>query len=195
MAYQEQQFNLPELKGLSAKQIEVHLKLYAGYVKNTNAMTAKIAEYKQDSEKHAIALSEIVRRFPFEFNGMRLHELYFEALGGDGVVADSSLKDALAAQYGSFDAWVAEFKAVGMMRGIGWTLLMYDAKGGVFHNIWVNDHEVGHLGDQRILLAMDVWEHAFLIDYIPAQRPDYIAAFFQNLRWDVCESRFTKANT
>lgn len=193
MTYTEQQFNLPEMPGISQKQIEVHLKLYAGYVKNANAMMAKIAELKQDSEKNALALAEIVRRFPFEFNGMRLHELYFEALGGSGEVTDGTLKDALAKQYGSCDAWLAEFKAVGMMRGIGWTLLAYDAKASLFHNIWVNDHEVGHLGDQRIVLAMDVWEHAFLVDYLPAQRPDYIAAFFQNLRWEMCENRFTKA--
>lgn len=193
MPYQEQQFNLPELKGLSAKQIEVHLKLYAGYVKNVSAIMAKVAEYKQDSEKHAIALSELTRRFPFEFNGMRLHELYFEALGGDGTIADGALKDALAAQYGSIDAWLSEFKAVGMMRGIGWTLLTYDAKANTFHNIWVNDHELGHLGDLRIVLAMDVWEHAFLIDYVPAQRPNYINAFFSNLKWDLCEARFASA--
>lgn len=193
MPYQEQQFNLPELKGLSAKQIEVHLKLYAGYVKNVNAIMAKVAEYKQDSEKNAIALAELTRRFPFEFNGMRLHELYFESLGGDGMINGGSLSDALAAQYGSIDAWLTEFKAVGMMRGIGWTLLAYDAKANTFHDIWVNDHELGHLGDLRIVLAMDVWEHAFLIDYLPAQRPDYINAFFSNLKWDVCEARFASA--
>ncbi|MBI1908357.1 superoxide dismutase [Candidatus Uhrbacteria bacterium] len=193
MPYSEQQFNLPELKGLSAKQVDVHLRLYAGYVKNVNAVMAKIEELKAASEKNALALSELKRRFPFEFNGMRLHELYFEALGGDGGMVDGGLQSALAAQWGSVDAWLTEFKAVGMMRGIGWTLLTYDAKAGVFHNIWVNDHELGHLGDLRIILAMDVWEHAFLIDYLPAERPDYINAFFMNLKWDVCEARFTAA--
>lgn len=193
MPYTEQQFNLPELKGLSAKQVEVHLKLYAGYVKNVNAINEKVAEYKADAEKYALALSELTRRFPFEFNGMRLHELYFEALGGDGSMTDGALKNALAAQYGSIDAWLAEFKAVGMMRGIGWTLLTFDAKACVFRNIWVSDHELGHLADTRIILAMDVWEHAFMIDYVPAQRPDYINAFFQNLKWSACEARFAKA--
>ncbi len=192
MPYTEQQFNLPEMPGLSTKQIEVHLKLYAGYVKNINALTDKIAELKQDNEKNALALSELVRRLPFEFNGMRLHELYFEALGGDGSM-NGALVDALAAQYGSIEAWRNEFQAVGMMRGIGWTLLTYDAKAKRFQNIWVNDHELGHFGDTRILLAMDVWEHAFLIDYLPAQRPDYIKAYFQNLKWEMCEARFAKA--
>lgn len=193
MAYTEQQFTLPEMAGISIKQVEVHLKLYAGYVKNVNAILEKLAQYKQDSETHAIALAELTRRFPFEWNGMRLHELYFEALGGNGVVKDGALNDALAKQYGSFDAWRTEFKAIGMMRGIGWALLTYDTKGKMFHNIWVSDHEIGHLGDQKIVLAMDVWEHAFLVDYLPSQRPDYINAFFQNLRWEVCEARLTTA--
>lgn len=193
MPYQEQQFNLPELSGLSAKQIEVHLKLYAGYVKNVNAIQEKVAELKKDSAVNAIALSEITRRFPFEFNGMRLHELYFEQLGGDGAMAGGALADALAAQYGSTEAWMAEFKAVGMMRGIGWALLVYDAKGKMFHNIWVSDHELGQLGDLRIILAMDVWEHAFMVDYVPAQRADYITAFFTNLHWVICDHRFLRA--
>lgn len=190
--YQEQQFNLPELKGLSPKQIEVHLKLYAGYVKNSNALIAKLEELKTDSEQHALALAELKRRFAFEFDGMRLHELYFEALGGDGGIDGGVLSDALAKQWGSLDNWLAEFKAIGMMRGIGWVLLTYDAKAGLFHNVWIGDHELGHLAGLPIILAMDVWEHAFLIDYLPAQRADYINAFFQNLKWDVCETRFAK---
>ena len=192
MPYQEQPFTLPELTGLSARQIEAHLKLYAGYVKNTNALVDKIAELKADSEKNALALSELKRRFGFEFNGMRLHELYFEALGGDGTMS-GPLHDALTAQWGSVDNWLAEFKALGLMRGIGWVLLVHDTKANVLHNIWVSDHELGHLGDTRILVAMDVWEHAYLLDYLPAQRADYIGAYFQNLKWTVCEGRFAKA--
>lgn len=192
MPYTEQQFNLPELKGLSTKQIEVHLKLYAGYVKNVNAIMAKIEELKGDTEKNALALSELKRRFGFEFDGMRLHELYFEALGGDGNIL-GKLADALSAQYGSVDAWKAEFTAIGMMRGIGWVLLTYDAKAKMFHNVWISDHEIGHLADTSVIIAMDVWEHAFMVDYLPAQRPDYIAAYFDNLRWNVCDARFVNA--
>ena len=112
MTYTEQQFNLPEMPGLSAKQIDVHLKLYAGYVKNVNALTPDVAPY----------------RLAFEFNGMRLHELYFEALGGDGVMVEGTLKSAVEKQYGSFDAWLTEFKNIAMTRGIGWALLTFDAK-------------------------------------------------------------------
>jgi superoxide dismutase len=106
MPYAEQTFNLPEMTGLSAKQIEAHLKLYAGYVKNVNAVAAKIDEYKKDAETHAIALSELTRRYAFEWNGMRLHELYFASLGGDGTIT-GSLADTLATQYGSIDGWKA----------------------------------------------------------------------------------------
>lgn len=176
------------MPGLSAKQIDVHLKLYAGYVKNVNALTPEVAPY----------------RFAFEFNGMRLHELYFEALGGSGVAslplpegesegAGGTLAQALAAQFGSFDAWKTAFTAIAMTRGIGWALLTYDAKTGTFHNVWVREHDVGHLGDLRIIFALDVWEHAFMVDYVPAERANYIAAVFQNLAWDVCDARFAKA--
>lgn len=193
MQYSEQKFELGSLDGLSDKQIEVHLKLYAGYVKNVNAINSKIAEYMEDSEKHALALSELKRRFGFEFNGMRLHELYFEALGAkeEGVGEGGDLAKALADQYGSLDAWRQEFKAIGMMRGIGWVLLTYDQKAKCFHNIWVSDHEIGHLGNLPILLAMDMWEHAFMIDYVPADKGKYIEAFFKNLNWSIIEGRFT----
>lgn len=191
MQYSEQKFNLSSLDGLSDKQIEVHLKLYAGYVKNVNSLQEKLTEYMQDSEKNSLALSELKRRFGFEFNGMRLHELYFEALGGDGQ-PNGSLVEALAKQYGSFDNWLNEFKAIGAMRGIGWVLLTYDSKAKCFHNVWVSDHEIGHLGGLPIILAMDMWEHAFMVDYLPAQKADYVGAFFKNLNWGTITGRFTK---
>ncbi len=188
MAYTEQQFNLPALPGLSQEQVDVHLKLYAGYVKNSNAMLAKLDELKTDSEKNALALAEIKRRFGFEFDGMRLHELYFEALGANNEPVDQ-LKAALAAQWGSFEAWLAEFQAMGAMRGIGWVLLTYDAKAEMFHNVWVGDHELGHLATLPILLAMDMWEHAYMVDYRPAQKGDYVKAFLANVNWSKVEER------
>jgi Fe-Mn family superoxide dismutase len=190
MQYTEQSFNLPELKGLSQKQIDVHLKLYAGYVKNVNAIASKIEEYKTDSEGNAIALSELKRRLGFEWNGMRLHELYFEALGGNGMLPDSDLKKALEKQYGSFEKFIAEFRAVGMMRGIGWTLLTHDKKANMFHTVWVSDHEVGHLSTLPVLIAMDMWEHAYMVDYVPAQKNEYIEAFLSNLNWEAVGKRF-----
>lgn len=191
MPYVEQTFNLPEMTGLSSQQLEAHLKLYAGYVKNVNAVASKIDEYKTDSETHAIVLSELTRRYAFEWNGMRLHEMYFAGLGGDGSM-NGALADALATQHGSVDGWKAEMKAIAMMRGIGWVLLVHDPATNTLRNIWVSDHELGHLAGCEILFALDVWEHAYLLDYLPAQRADYVAAVFANTRWSAAEARFRK---
>lgn len=189
--YSEQTFSLENVTGLSPKQLEVHLKLYAGYVKNTNALIAKIAEYKKDSETNTLALAELTRRFGFEFNGMRLHELYFEALGGKGEITNGPLTSAIEARWGSIDAWKAEFQAMGVMRGIGWVLLVHDQKANTLHNVWVSDHDMGHLGGLPMLIAMDVWEHAFMVDYVPAQRGEYVQTFLNNLNWDIIEKRYT----
>lgn len=189
MPYSETAFNLPEMTGLSGKQIEAHLKLYAGYVKNVNAVAAKIDEYRKDSETHAIALSELTRRYAFEWNGMRLHEIYFASLGGDGSMT-GALADAIAAYYGSLDLWKNEVKAMAMMRGIGWVLLIIDRTTKTMRNIWVSDHEIGHLAGCDVLFALDVWEHAYLLDYLPAQRADYVNAVFANVNWAAAEARF-----
>lgn len=189
MIYTEQSFTLPEMPGLSTKQIEAHLKLYAGYVKNVNAVAAKIDEYKKDAEVHAIALSELTRRYAFEWNGMRLHEIYFAGLGGDGSTT-GPLADALTTYYGTLELWKNEVKAMAMMRGIGWVLLVIDNATKTLRNIWVSDHEIGHLTDCRVLFAVDVWEHAYLLDYLPAQRADYVNALFANLNWGAVEKRF-----
>lgn len=190
MKYEEQKFNLVNLKGLSDRQVSEHLKLYAGYVKNVNAMTDKVAELKMNSEANAMPLAELTRRFGFEWNGMRLHELYFDCLDGAGQSADEGkLKPMLEMQYGSFDNWLKEFKSVGLLRGIGWVILYHDPIAKRFQNVWITDHEVGHLAGLPIVLAMDVWEHAFLLDYLPSQRKDYIEAFFQNVNWQKLDRR------
>ncbi len=191
--YQEETFDLSRVVGLSEKQISEHLKLYAGYVKNVNKLSEDIARFSGD-EAHAVAVSELRRRFGFEFNGMRLHELYFEALGGGGRQdgARGALKDALVTQFGSFDAWTTDFKKTGMMRGIGWALLVRDQLSGNLFNVWVSDHEIGHLAGLPVLLAMDVWEHAYAVDFLPTGRKEYIEVFSKNIRWDVVESRFQK---
>lgn len=188
--YQEATFNLPEMIGLSAKQIEIHLKLYAGYVKNVNALETKISELKADSSANALALSELTRRYAFEWNGMRLHEYYFEALGGNGEMTPSPFTEAITQTWGSVEAWKAEFQAMGVMRGIGWVLLMKDTRTEELKNVWISDHEIGHLSGGTVLLALDVWEHAFMVDYVPADRAKYIEAWFSNLKWETVAQRF-----
>lgn len=183
--YTQKEFDLPELEGLSKEQIDAHLGLYAGYVKNVNLLMKKIEDLRSTAGPE---LAEISRRFGFEFNGMRLHEYYFEQFeegGADG----NAVQEGLAAQFGSFDDWKEDFMRMGKLRGAGWTLLVQDELNGNYFNIWVNDHELGHLGSQKVLLAMDVWEHAFLVDYLPSQRGEYINAFFTNLNWKQVEAR------
>ncbi|MBI3631965.1 MAG: superoxide dismutase [Candidatus Vogelbacteria bacterium] len=191
--YEEKKFSLPNLKGLSDKQTSEHLKLYSGYVKNTNGLLEKIEAAQKLSAPDSYQVAELRRRLGFEFNGMRLHEYYFESLGGDGMAnINSNLYTAIQTQYGSFDLWLNEFKAAGVMRGIGWVILYYDQSSKMFHNTWITDHEVGHLAGLPIILAMDVWEHAYLLDYLPSQRKDYIEAFFNNLNWQTIETRLSQ---
>ena len=189
--YQAKAFSLPALAGISQKQIEVHLKLYQGYVTFLNTLEETLAELMKDSEKNAYALGEVQRRRGFEFDGMRMHEYYFSQLEGGVTPVSGALTDALAAQYGSIDAFLAAFKATALMRGIGWSVLYYDAAASRFHINWVSDHELGQLSGLPILLALDMWEHAFMVDYVPAEKKKYVEAFFANLNWSVVEKRFT----
>lgn len=196
MEYTEQQFNLPTLVGISEDQIKVHLGLYAGYVKHVNLIREKIAEFENDKEKNGYIIAELRRRFSFEFDGMRMHEYYFEGLeGGFQEISEGDLKKALDEKYGSFEDFIAHFKAVGMSRGIGWTVLYWDPKGRTPHVTWVGDHELGVLSGLPILIALDMWEHAFMVDYVPAEKAKYIDAFLSNLNWSVPETRFEKASS
>jgi len=194
MNYQEQKFELPALNGISPKQIEVHLKLYAGYVTNLNKLHDTLAELMKDSDKNAYSLSEVKRRLAFEFDGMRMHEYYFAQWerNSQPPTPSSGLEGALTRQYGSMENWMNEFKAMGAMRGIGWVVLYFDPKAGVFHNAWVGDHEFGQLSGLPVILAMDMWEHAYMVDYVPAEKSKYVEAFFANLNWDVIEVRFNE---
>lgn len=194
MEYKEQQFNLSTLKGISEKQIEIHLGLYKGYVKHVNLVREKIAELElEDKEKHTYAITELRRRFSFEFDGMRMHEYYFEGLeNGAQEISDGELKKALAGKYGSFEDFISHFKTVGMSRGIGWTVLYFDPKGETLHVTWVGDHELGVLAGLPILIALDMWEHAFMVDYTPAEKGTYIDAFISNINWGVIEKRLAE---
>ena len=197
MTYQEQVFELPALEGISQKQLEVHLALYKGYVKNVNLLNATVAAYlKTEDEGGKYAVAEMRRRLGFEFDGMRMHEYYFSQWEKERreLDANSALAASLVRQYGSIDAFLAEFKTVGMMRGIGWSVLYFDEKAGMFHIVWVADHELGQLSGLPIILAMDMWEHAYMVDYTPADKKNYIEAFFKNLNWDTVVARFIEVS-
>lgn len=189
-----QTFNLNTLEGLSEKQIKVHLALYEGYVKHVNLLREQIAELTTlDKEKYAYAITETRRRLGFEFNGMRMHEYYFSQFEGatSELNSESELGRSLTEKYGSVSDFITHFTQVGMSRGIGWSVLYKDPVGGTVHTAWVTDHELGQLGGLPIILAMDMWEHAFMVDYVPAEKKNYIEAFLKNLNWSVVEKRFT----
>jgi len=164
-----------------------HFTLYQGYVNNTNKLDTLLAAGPKDGLNPQYA--ELKRRYGFEWNGMRLHEYYFENLG-PAAAPDKSGKLAhkLAESFGSYEAWEEDFKATGSMRGVGWTILCQDEVTGALYNQWVAEHHNNHLAGARIILVMDIWEHAFMLDYGLA-RAKYIGDFFQHIRWDVVQGR------
>ena len=183
---------LKGMKGFSDKALELHFTLYQGYVKNTNLLAQELAKMAAQNQTASPAYAELKRRFGWEFNGMRLHELYFGNLGGkEPLAADSKLKKKIEANFGSFDQWAADFKATGAMRGIGWVVLCEDPVSGRLFNVWINEHDLGHLAGVTPLLIMDVFEHAFIPDY-GLKRAEYIQAFFDNINWKAVEGRMGK---
>ena len=188
--YTAKKFTFGNLDGISPKQLEVHIKLYEGYVKFLNTLEETVADLKKDSEKNAYAIPEVMRRVGFEWNGMRMHEHYFSQWEGSPSPIGGALRDALVAQYGSYEKWESEFKAVGMMRGIGWAILSYDATTTNFLTHFVADHELGQLNDTKTVLALDMWEHAYMVDYTPAEKKQYIEAFSKNLNGASIQERF-----
>lgn len=193
MTYAVRKFELPELKGLSKKQIEVHLALYEGYVKHVNLILDTVKRLREeDAEKNAFVVNELRRRLSFEFDGMRMHEYYFEQFEKSPEVPDdkSPLRDAAEERYGSWDGFLAHIREVAGTRGIGWVVVYYDPALRTLHTAWVNDHELGQLSGLPIILALDMWEHAFMVDYVPAEKKTYVEAFLDNVNWDVPEKRF-----
>jgi len=181
--------NLIGMEGFSQTLLKNHFTLYQGYVTNTNKLSDLLMAMLKEGKTGTPEYSELKRRFGFEFNGMRLHEYYFENLGGKTPLEKTSaLTKKLADAYGSYDAWEQDFRATGAMRGIGWVILYQDNVTGGLFNQWINEHEVGHLAGCRPILVMDVFEHAFITDY-GLKRAGYIAAFFQNINWSVVASR------
>ena len=195
MTYPVREFNLSGLNGISDATLETHFKLYDGYVKHANAFVEKLAELApqgQVSAQNKLAYSELKRRLGFEYNGMVLHELYFDNLkkgGADAPAANSPFTRQTTKQWGSYEAWKKDFVAVGDMRGVGWAICYQDPHTGALVNEWITLHEDGHIAGYIPILVMDVWEHAFLLDYKPAERSRYIDAFFSNVNWRQVESR------
>ncbi|OGI61062.1 hypothetical protein A2814_02285 [Candidatus Nomurabacteria bacterium RIFCSPHIGHO2_01_FULL_38_19] len=188
-------FNIATLKGISAKTVEDHLKLYAGYVTNTNLILQKIEELSKDPTKNAYELAEVQRRFGFEYDGVRNHEIYFETLsnGAKDISKAGELYKMIESIWGSFDTWFVRFKTIAMSRGVGWAILYFDKKENFLMNAYVGDHELGQLSGCAPILCLDMWEHAYIADYAPGGKKDYVDDFFVNLNWEVVEKKFKEA--
>ncbi len=190
MAYTARDYsNIIGMEGFSETLLRNHFTLYQGYVTNTNKLLDLLSALLKEGKIGTPEYSELKRRMGFEFNGMRLHEYYFDNLGGKGALDKSGkLGRKLAEDFGSHEDGEKDFKGTGTMRGIGWAILYQDNITGRLLNQWINEHETGHLAGCSPILVMDVFEHAFITDY-GLKRADYIEAFFKNINWGVVEGR------
>lgn len=176
------------MPGFSEALLRNHFTLYQGYVTNTNKTLDALQAMQKEGKTAAPEFAELRRRLGWEFNGMRLHEYYFENLGGKGGAPGGALAQRIASSFGSAGDWEKDFRGVGAMRGIGWAALYHDIAGKRMINFWINEHDTGHPAGCRLLLIMDVFEHAFMLDY-GLKRADYIEAFFRNIDWAAVEGR------
>jgi Fe-Mn family superoxide dismutase len=197
VTYKPQPFNLSGLNGISDKTLEMHFKLYEGYVTSTNELNEKIAGFLEDGKvdhDEMPAYSELTRRLGFEYNGMALHEYYFgnlKAGGNDTPSSTSSFLKSAKDSFGSFETWKADFVGIGKMRGVGWAVCDLDPATRTLSNHWITLHEIGNVAGYSPILVMDVWEHAFLLDYKPSDRAKYIDAFFSNIDWAAVDKRLS----
>jgi len=189
MGYEARNFDhLLGTPGFSDTLLKNHFTLYQGYVANTNKLADTLKSMAAEG-KTGPEYAELRRRFGWEWNGMRLHELYFENLGGKTPLdPKGKLAKAVEKESGSVDAWQKEFLAIGAMRGIGWVVLYQDGASGRLFSQWINEHDVGHFAGATPVLVMDVFEHAYLTDY-GLKRPDYLQAFWKAVNWDAVEKR------
>ncbi len=190
MAYTAKDYTrLIGMEGMSEALLKNHFTLYQGYVANTGKLLDSLAEMAKAGRTGTPEYSELKRRLGWEWDGMRLHEYYFENLGGDGKMdASGPLARRIIEEFGSLPAWEKDFRATGAMRGIGWVVLYQDPQGGGLMNFWINEHDGGHPAGCNPILVMDVFEHAYMLDY-GLKRADYIESFFKNIDWRQAEGR------
>lgn len=190
MAYAAKDYKgLLGMKGFSDTLLNNHFTLYQGYVTNTNKLLDTLGAMLKEDKAGTPGYAELKRRLGWEFNGMRLHEYYFENLGGKAPLNKSGkLGSKVVDEFGSYESWEKDFRSTATMRGIGWVILYQDVQGGRLINQWVNEHDVGHPAGCIPILVLDVFEHAFMIDY-GLKRADYIESFFGNINWVAAEGR------
>lgn len=174
--------------GFSDQLLKNHFTLYQGYVKNTNDCAVALATAEKGGWMGTPGYAEMKRRFGWEFDGMRLHEYYFGNMSKEPSKPSSTFQERVAKDFGSYESWEKDFRAVGAMRGIGWAVLYFDKEADRLFNVWINEHDTGHFAGCTPVLIMDVFEHAFMLDY-GTKRADYIEAFMKAIDWSVVEGR------
>jgi Fe-Mn family superoxide dismutase len=191
MAYEPKNYDaLLGIKGLSDTLLKNHFTLYQGYVTNTNKVSDALGVFAMEGKSATPEYAELRRRFGWEWNGMRLHELYFGNIvkSGKSMDKNNNLSKKIAADFGSYENWEKDFRATGAMRGIGWVVMYHDTVSGRLFNTWINEHDAGHLSGATPLLVMDVFEHAYMLDY-GLKKADYIEAYFKAIDWTAVETR------
>ena len=190
MTYQVKDYTgLIGIKGFGEELLNNHFVLYQGYVKNTNKIMETLERLLTEGRANTAEYSELKRRLAWEFDGMRLHELYFENLGGQGSIqGKTGLIEKIVENFGSYEAWEADFKATAGIRGVGWAVLYQDNNTGTLNNFWIDEHHIGHPINRTPLLVLDAWEHAYILDY-GLKRADYLEAFFKNIDWGIVALR------
>lgn len=181
--YELKDYSQIKIEGLSPELMKNHLTLYEGYVKNTNSLLGQLEE--TDDE---VITGELKRRFGWEWNGMRLHEYFFENIGSGEELSHNALQEKIERNFGSFENWLKDFKRICLMRGIGWAALYYDEQADRLLNVWIDEHNAGHLSGCRLLLVIDLFEHAFIVDNL--KRPDYAEIITKAIKWSEVEKRF-----
>ena len=179
-----------DLPGFSRELMETHLELYRGYVDAAQHLRNVL----DSKELGPAAAAEVRRRFAWEFNGMRLHEIYFDQLRRDGKKLDDlpDLKAAIASDFGSFDAWMDEVREMANTRGIGWVALVQDMETDRLMNVWFDEHDTGILAGCRIVLLIDLFEHAYLVDF-GLDRDAYLDALMDCIDFERVAQRLSNA--
>lgn len=183
--YEAKTFSIPELDGISSRTIEEHVGLYTGYVKHVNHIHAELANVTDSYAK-----AEMQRRLGFEFGGMKNHECYFAQFeGGAAACPEGAFLTLVEQQFGSLDTFIDHLKGIAATRGVGWAMCCIDRSTNTLVCTWVDEQHLGQLTNVELVLALDMWEHSYMLDYAPSEKKNYIEAFFKNLNWEVVASR------
>jgi Fe-Mn family superoxide dismutase len=187
-------FNLDRVQGLSPRALEMHLGLYETYVKEANSILEQLQAFPRDHELSPVERAQrdgLVRRFAFEHNGVSLHQNFFQALSGPGSATPTAgvFAEAVNSGFGGFDNWKRDVAELAKTRGVGWVITFHATRENRLTNVWVDDHTRGLLPGLTPVAVFDLWEHAFMLDFKPSQRGDYLKVLFENMNWNVVASR------